>query len=332
VLSAASPASAAYPPLAAADGKPAIAAHRVSFVNDTVQLTLQVLAPGKMIEAVRIDNLGGTPSLWRSDGRDGAAPLAVSQGGVPLSTGSMPMIFRPGNREALLSLSLKDNGAFVGKNTDFRVTVFFTGGERVMYALNAGDFPIIAPAQITQTAPPPPAPTAAPAPVAAPAPAAPTKPASTAQTTTQDAPTTQTTQVATPAVTPATTQAATSILTQIIRLLVAAIAIINIGFIIIFILRKRLLDRAAGGDAQAQFAAFKTYIGKQNKLDLAMQFLSQSAEQGNADAQYELGIRYKTGYGVEQDLDKALELFEKSAAQGHSAAQLKVAECKAELG
>ena len=35
-----------------------------------------------------------------------------------------------GNAESLFSLSLKDNGVFAGKATEFRVTVFFTGGER----------------------------------------------------------------------------------------------------------------------------------------------------------------------------------------------------------
>jgi TPR repeat protein len=109
------------------------------------------------------------------------------------------------------------------------------------------------------------------------------------------------------------------------------------------------------------------YKAKQDKRDLAMQFLSQSAEQGNVHAQWELGTRYKTAEGVKQDsaqaaawfkkaadqglagaqydlalcyqtgdgvgknLDKAVELFEKSAAQGHPESKLKVAECKAEL-
>ncbi len=130
------PAAASYPPLVlAANGKPKAAAHRVSVAGGAVELALQVLAPGKTIEAVRIDNVGGVSSLWRSDGRDGGAALTVSAGGKKLADGTKPMAFAPGGAEALLSLSLKDNGAFAGKATEFRVTVFFAGGERALCLL-----------------------------------------------------------------------------------------------------------------------------------------------------------------------------------------------------
>jgi hypothetical protein len=127
---------ASYPPLTPdSAGKAKAAAHFIRLENGTVELALQVLAPGTNIEAVRIDNLGGVKSLWRSDGKDGGAPLAVSQGGARLSTGTTPMVFNPGNTESLLYLSLKDNGAFAGKATEFRVTVFFVGGDRIMCEL-----------------------------------------------------------------------------------------------------------------------------------------------------------------------------------------------------
>ena len=137
----AGPALAAYPPLAAPDGKPKTAAHALRLENGQVELALQVLAPGKTIEAVRIDNMGGIASLWRSDGKDNGAPLSVSQGGAGLTSGAEPMNLALDEAETLLTLSLKDNGAFAGKNTNFRVTVFFAGGERAMCALGAGDFP-----------------------------------------------------------------------------------------------------------------------------------------------------------------------------------------------
>jgi len=126
----------AYPPLAA-DGKPRAAVHLVHLENDTVELALQVLAPGKTLETIRIDNLGGAPSLWRSDGKDGGAPLSVSRDGNSLGSGAEAMNLALGDAEALLSLSLKDNGAFAGKATDFRVTLFFNGGERAMCMLKA---------------------------------------------------------------------------------------------------------------------------------------------------------------------------------------------------
>ncbi len=46
----------------------------------------------------------------------------------------------------------------------------------------------------------------------------------------------------------------------------------------------------------------------------------QPAEQGDADAQFNLGQAYKLGRGVERDLARAEELFGKAAAQGHQQA------------
>jgi len=38
----------------------------VRLENGMVELALQVLVPGKTIEAIRIDNLGGVSSCWRT--------------------------------------------------------------------------------------------------------------------------------------------------------------------------------------------------------------------------------------------------------------------------
>jgi hypothetical protein len=62
---------------------------------------------------------------------------ADSRDGNSLSSGAQAMNLVLGDAEALLSLSLKDNGAFAGKATEFRVTAFFSGGERAMCTLNA---------------------------------------------------------------------------------------------------------------------------------------------------------------------------------------------------
>ena len=45
------------------------------------------------------------------------------------------------------------------------------------------------------------------------------------------------------------------------------------------------------------------------------------ANQGNVDAQYNLGVMYEKGEGVRQDYRKAIEWYEKSANQGYAAAQ-----------
>ena len=46
-----------------------------------------------------------------------------------------------------------------------------------------------------------------------------------------------------------------------------------------------------------------------------------SAEEGNASAQYRLGLLYDGGVGVPQDYRQAKEWFEKAAKQGHVGAQ-----------
>ena len=56
----------------------------------------------------------------------------------------------------------------------------------------------------------------------------------------------------------------------------------------------------------------------------AFQANLKKARQGDASAQYRLGVMYYNGQGVEQDYQKALEWYEKSANQGDSDAQLNV--------
>ena len=45
------------------------------------------------------------------------------------------------------------------------------------------------------------------------------------------------------------------------------------------------------------------------------------AEQGNADAQFNLGLMYKNGEGVPEDDKEAMKLFKLVAELGHSGAQ-----------
>ncbi len=53
----------------------------------------------------------------------------------------------------------------------------------------------------------------------------------------------------------------------------------------------------------------------------AVHWYSKAAKQGDADAQYNLGIMYARGEGVALDNKRALFWFKKSAAQGHVGAQ-----------
>ncbi len=53
----------------------------------------------------------------------------------------------------------------------------------------------------------------------------------------------------------------------------------------------------------------------------AFEYYLKAANQGNADAQVNLGRLYNNGYGVPRDIKKAYEYFVKAADQGHSDAQ-----------
>ena len=131
----AAPAEVRYPPLAAsADGKPVMAAYLAGQENGLVRLHIRVLAPGMALTSLRIDNIGGQSSLWRSDGKEGES-LAVTRNGKPVSGSGGRLDVAASEQEHILDVVVKDNGAFAGKATDFRITVFFAGGGRVMYWL-----------------------------------------------------------------------------------------------------------------------------------------------------------------------------------------------------
>ena len=81
---------------------------------------------------------------------------------------------------------------------------------------------------------------------------------------------------------------------------------------------------AEQGDAKAQYdLGVIYYYGKGIAQDSfkAFEWFQKAAEQGLADAQYELGIMYYYGNGTAQDYRKALAWFQKAAEQGHAKAQ-----------
>ena len=61
--------------------------------------------------------------------------------------------------------------------------------------------------------------------------------------------------------------------------------------------------------------------GVEKNLSKAFELFEKSANQGNANAQYNLGLMYEKGEGVKQDLQKAFYWYEKSANQGFEEAQ-----------
>jgi TPR repeat protein len=79
-------------------------------------------------------------------------------------------------------------------------------------------------------------------------------------------------------------------------------------------LQEQKLNLAEKGDAKAQFTVGFMLLGKDNVQ--AVEWLRESAEQGNVDAQNSLGCCYRDGKGVAANRDKASAWFRKAALQG----------------
>jgi TPR repeat protein len=96
---------------------------------------------------------------------------------------------------------------------------------------------------------------------------------------------------------------------------------------------EALLEQARAGDARSQNElGFMYFTGEavsttatgevlQNDPVLAAGWFYRAAEQGYADAQFNLGLLYVNGEGVEMDAAKAVELFYQAAEQGNVDAQ-----------
>lgn len=114
--------------------KPVAAAHWQGVQAGAAHVALQVLAPQKNIVAVRIDNIGGDSVLWRTDGKEHAAPLEVLKTGTvqPEANGSLSIAC--GTEEVLLQLIISGKKVFTS-GQKFRVTLFLENDERVMALL-----------------------------------------------------------------------------------------------------------------------------------------------------------------------------------------------------
>ncbi len=96
---------------------------------------------------------------------------------------------------------------------------------------------------------------------------------------------------------------------------------------------KALMEDAKAGNPAAQNglgvmyytgeAVSKSPSGQllDNDPEVAAGWFFRAAEQGYADAQFNLGLMYANGEGIPQDMAQAAELFKKAAEQGHVDAQ-----------
>ncbi|MDD5434959.1 MAG: tetratricopeptide repeat protein [Nitrospira sp.] len=62
-------------------------------------------------------------------------------------------------------------------------------------------------------------------------------------------------------------------------------------------------------------------------MEEAAEFYHKLAEQGNAEAQHNLGVCYGNGYGVEKNPAEAVKWWLKSADQGNAKAQFSLGYC-----
>ena len=82
----------------------------------------------------------------------------------------------------------------------------------------------------------------------------------------------------------------------------------------------KLLEKAEQGNADAQFSVGVLYANGQGTLKdpkKAFEWFLKSAEQGDASAQYNVGVRYAKGEGTLKNLKKAAFWIKKANAGGH---------------
>ncbi|MHB8744386.1 MAG: YeeE/YedE thiosulfate transporter family protein [Sulfuricaulis sp.] len=90
------------------------------------------------------------------------------------------------------------------------------------------------------------------------------------------------------------------------------------------------IDRADHGDPSMQYGLGQLYamgnpaLGIQRDESQAAVWFRRAAEQGNAEAQFALGLLYEDGLGVPHDEHTALSWYRKAADQGHVIAREKV--------
>jgi|GEM_PF-1466890 FOG: TPR repeat, SEL1 subfamily len=91
-----------------------------------------------------------------------------------------------------------------------------------------------------------------------------------------------------------------------------------------------LLNSAEKGDGEAQFKLglyYENAMGGKSDLTKAVKWYNSAADKGNAKAQNNLGTMYYEGKGVTKDISTALSLYEKAANQGYYKAQMNAAMC-----
>ena len=85
---------------------------------------------------------------------------------------------------------------------------------------------------------------------------------------------------------------------------------------------------AEQGLAQAQYnlaVAYDTARGISEEQSLAVKWYRRAAEQGDVNAKFNLGVKNETGKGTPQNFEKAVDWYMQAAQAGHAKAQYNLA-------
>ena len=94
------------------------------------------------------------------------------------------------------------------------------------------------------------------------------------------------------------------------------------------------MQSANQGNAQAQSDLGSCYVngvGVSKDIKKAIDLYEKSASQGNVEGLYNLGACYSSGVGVKTDYKKALKYFEQAAKLGHAPSEQAAQQIKAAL-
>jgi TPR repeat protein len=78
---------------------------------------------------------------------------------------------------------------------------------------------------------------------------------------------------------------------------------------------------AEQGVAEAQFNLAHLLVTEEMSASVAAEWMRKAADQGMVDAEYLMGVIYAEGIGVEPDRSEARRWLEKAIAKGHEEAQ-----------
>ncbi len=103
----------------------------------------------------------------------------------------------------------------------------------------------------------------------------------------------------------------------LLLVLTVAIVALALGYVLAPAIEKRWLSKPTRGQPMASTPS----AVNPNTKPKTPEDLRTLAEQGNADAQWDMGARYHNGEGVPQDDAQAVQWFQRAADQGHIGAQ-----------